>query len=270
MASPLRIEKAEGWHHVTVGGNERKTIVRDDRDGRHFHQYHEEYLTVDYGSSLTPTSAITIEATVKGLPSGHGQLQSLVSKFRHNSGSITDDAYFLGIEPNGVARFQISVGNNWHILHGSTYLLDGGHPDCRWHHLAGVFNGTRLYLYVDGRLEASGPLTGSLSSNNTPLYIGASQEGLDGVVSDFFHGILDDVRIWSVARSATQIQNGATGILSNSTGLEARWLFEGDFINIVSYRYTFYPMYWAFPSGVQERLRFCDGTCPEFCEPPDL
>lgn len=36
MARPLRIEKPGGWYHVSARGNERKAIVRDDRDRRHF------------------------------------------------------------------------------------------------------------------------------------------------------------------------------------------------------------------------------------------
>jgi REP element-mobilizing transposase RayT len=36
MARPLRIEKPGGWYHVSVRGNERKSIFRDDRDRRHF------------------------------------------------------------------------------------------------------------------------------------------------------------------------------------------------------------------------------------------
>ena len=36
MARALRIERAGGWYHVTVRGNERRAIFRDDRDRRHF------------------------------------------------------------------------------------------------------------------------------------------------------------------------------------------------------------------------------------------
>jgi len=211
------------------------------------------YLTIPSGNALTPSNKLTIEAQVNALPEGH--LQALVSKFRHNSNSITDDAYFLGIEANGVARFQVSVGNNWRMVQGTTNLYSGG-----WHHVAGVFDGQWLYLYVDGGLEASAPLVGSFPSNNTPLYIGASQDGPSGVTSYLFKGVLDDVRIWHVARSQTEINNGKAGQLSNTTGLVARWLFEGDFINIVN-RTGLHPRYWAVPAGTPELVRFCKQPC---------
>lgn len=36
MARPLRIERVEGWYHITNRGNERRDIYRDDRDRGHF------------------------------------------------------------------------------------------------------------------------------------------------------------------------------------------------------------------------------------------
>lgn len=36
MARPLRIERVNGWYHVTARGNERREIYRDNRDRRHF------------------------------------------------------------------------------------------------------------------------------------------------------------------------------------------------------------------------------------------
>lgn len=228
------------------------------------------YLNILQGSSLTPTTGLTIEAWVSSLSQG-GTLQSVVSKFRHNSNSLTDDAYFLGIEPSGVARFQISIGSNWHMVQGTTNLLDGRWPSYRWHHLAGVFDGRQLRLYVDGQLEASGPLTGALPSNNTPLYIGASQEGPTGVVADFFYGFLDDVRLWNVALGEAAIRCDAgvsTRCLSSvyrPSSLVAQWQFEGDFINLSNYRSGF-PRYWGVPAGTPEYIQFCSGACQELAD----
>lgn len=225
------------------------------------------HLTIQSGSSLTPSSGLTIEAWVKSISSG-GTLQSVVSKYRHNSNSNTDDAYFLGIEPSGVARFQISIGSNFHLLRGSTNLFSGDaciQDPGQWHHLAGVFDGSELKLFVDGRLEARGPLSGSISSNSTPLLIGASQEGTTGVVSDFFVGYLDNVQIWNIALTEFDILCDAGSSNTNCRwrifppgSLVAEWRFEGDFINLVNYRSGF-PRFWGTPVG---NVRFCTtGTC---------
>ncbi|HZN10681.1 MAG TPA: LamG domain-containing protein [Blastocatellia bacterium] len=216
----------------------------------------EEYLSIFNGNSLTPTTGLTVEARVRTW-SRDGTLQSVVSKFRHNSNSLTDDAYFLGIEPTGVARFQVSIGSNYHLLRGTTNLIEADWLNGSWHHLAGVFDGSELRLYVDGQLEASGPLFGSISVNSTPLYIGASQEGAAGAISDFFRGNLDEVRVWSVARTEAEIRGG----LTTTAGLTARWAFEGDFINLVNYR-SGNPRYWGTPVGTRENIVFVSG-CDE-------
>ena len=36
MARPLRIERPGAWYHITVRGNERKDVFRDDRDRQHW------------------------------------------------------------------------------------------------------------------------------------------------------------------------------------------------------------------------------------------
>jgi hypothetical protein len=193
-----------------------------------------EFLNIQNGSSLgSGWNQLTVEAWVRS-GSTRGTLQSVVSKFRHNSDSLADDAYFLGINSNGSARFEVAVVNNYNLVNSTTYLLDD-----TWHHLAGVFDGSQIRLYVDGRLEASGYLYGAIPSNPTPLFIGASQEGTSGVISDLFFGGIDDVRIWSVPRSQSQIQDymnscSLSSLGANTPGLVARWGFEGDFINVVN------------------------------------
>ena len=44
MARPLRIELVGGWYHLTVRGNERKSIFRDDRDRGRFLELLEQWV----------------------------------------------------------------------------------------------------------------------------------------------------------------------------------------------------------------------------------
>jgi hypothetical protein len=219
----------------------------------------QEYVSLRGSTGLTSPTGLTVEAWIR--PLGIGGLQSVVSKFCHNSGSLTDDAYFLGLEANGVPRFQISVGGNWLLVNGPTNLFDN-----RWHHLAGVYDGSQLRLYVDGVLRASGSLSGSIPSNTTSVYIGASLESASRTVADFFDGYIDDVRIWNYALSQNEIQ-----IRKNSCwvdllpGLMARYIFEGDFLNRVNMDAS--QRFWGQPAGAAERMTFVgsrsfgQGTC---------
>jgi hypothetical protein len=218
-----------------------------------------EYVNISSGSTLASTAAITVEAWVR-TSSQRGTLQTVVSKYRSNSGSDADDAYLLAVEPSGVARFQISNGSAYRILTGTGDLRDG-----QWHHLAATFDGQWLRLYVDGVQQANGPLTGTMPSSATPLHIGAMPEGSGGAVSHFFEGRIDDVRIWSVARSQAEIQAFMDSCwFTFPASLKARWVFEGDFISLVKLRIA--PgIHQGLPRGNPERVRFEEANrflCP--------
>jgi hypothetical protein len=69
----------------------------------------------------------------------------------------------------------------------------------RWHHIAGVHDGREVRLYVDGRLVAAKKGTGKRKRNGHPFYIGADPDGRGRPMS-FFDGLIDEVRISTVAR----------------------------------------------------------------------
>jgi hypothetical protein len=76
-------------------------------------------------------------------------------------------------------------------------------PDGSWMHVVGVFDTTdqRVRLYKDGIEVDSAICPGSLQSNTEAVTLGSSANNEDN-----FNGMLDEVRISSVARSAEWIQ----------------------------------------------------------------
>jgi hypothetical protein len=87
--------------------------------------------------------------------------------------------------------YCIGVGG---FLTGSANINDN-----QWHHVAGVYNGSKMDLYVDGKLDASQTASGSLNVSATNVYIGGSP-------SQSFNGLVDDVRIYNRALSADEIE----------------------------------------------------------------
>ncbi len=73
--------------------------------------------------------------------------------------------------------------------------------DGRWHHVAGVYDGTRLLLYVDGSLDASTPADGIINTNDVPLFIGGNAQaaGRD------WNGWIDDVRLYDYALRQVEV-----------------------------------------------------------------
>ena len=95
--------------------------------------------------------------------------------------------------------FSVANGLSATDLFGTRTVNDG-----LWHHVAGVYDGLAMYLYVDGTLDVSQPSTGTIAQNNIPLAIGDNNEPPSGF-SYFFNGLLDEVSLYNRALSADEI-----------------------------------------------------------------
>ena len=94
-----------------------------------------------------------------------------------------------------------------------------GVNDGKWHHTVGVYDGNKLYLYVDGELDVSAPATGSMDRNGWEVLIGDNAER----PGRFWNGLIDDVRIYNYALTAEQIREVMAG---GGPGLEQKSLSE--------------------------------------------
>lgn len=93
---------------------------------------------------------------------------------------------------------RLEVGGNG--VSGAIPVNDG-----LWHHVAATFDPTQpdqIRLYVDGQLDTMGTTTVPVNTMaNMDLMIGRR---IDGV--NFFTGSIDEVRVWDITLSQTQIQ----------------------------------------------------------------
>ena len=89
----------------------------------------------------------------------------------------------------GLSQFQVN---------GVVNVNDGV-----WHHIAGVYDGNSLDLYVDGVLDASVASTGSISTNDYNVEIGRNGQASGRE----FHGAIYDPRIYSRMLCPAEIQD---------------------------------------------------------------
>jgi len=95
-------------------------------------------------------------------------------------------------------------GSDWGPIYGNIDVNDG-----HWHHVAGVYDQEKIYLYIDGSLDASAAASGTIRVNEAPVYIGENSQ----IPNRFWNGMIDDVRIYNYALSAEEISEITQNVL---------------------------------------------------------
>jgi|GEM_PF-1642630 gliding motility-associated-like protein len=180
-----------------------------------------DYVVLDNVGSNTSlqfanTTNYTLEAWVKRTAATSGNA-SIIAK---QNGNVAGN-YSLGISSTGVPYLSREY-TPWAVNATSSLSLN------EWHHIAGVFDGSSLKIYIDGVLSNSVTASGSITpSNVTAIKVAIGAMYTNSSPSNFFNGSIDEARIWNVARTATQIQQAKDSALNgNETGLVAYYNFN--------------------------------------------
>ena len=88
----------------------------------------------------------------------------------------------------GVPQFDVHL-NGRYVSEAKDVL-----PLNHWTHLAGVFTGSEVKIYVDGKLMDSKPGKGKRTQNRLPLFLGADTNE-SGQATRAFLGRIDEVRL---------------------------------------------------------------------------
>jgi Concanavalin A-like lectin/glucanases superfamily len=154
----------------------------------------DDHIRVADSASLDLGATGTVEAWVRldRLGVWHG----IVAK--GNSNSVPAHNYAL--EVNKSNRAVCTIGNNASLSNtvtGSASLNLGA-----TNHLACVWTGTQLRLYVNGNLNVQVNQTFTPTANTSPLFIGQY-----GGNADRTNGLVDEVRIYGRALSQAEVQS---------------------------------------------------------------
>ena len=163
-------------------------------------------------SSLLEPDEVTVEAWVKRLGSPGGAIY-IVSKYLPNRyGSYSSYGLYTG---SGGIRFYIGYTTSWI---GSPQALASAVWDGNWHHVAGTFDGTYIKLYLDGV-----QVDGAAETIQDIYYYGIGNLFIGSYYNGSwlaFSGTIDEVRIWSSALTASQLNDMTPPVVSISAPLE--------------------------------------------------
>ena len=128
-----------------------------------------------------------------------------------------DGDFQLEIWENGSIMFD-AVGDGTRLVSSPNTM-----PLNQWVHLACTYDGVVSSIFVNGNLVATGNFSGSVNRPNTIIHIGTETNNSD----QFWDGGIDEVRIWSIARTTAEIEEcksqQLTGIEPNLVGY---WQFD--------------------------------------------
>ncbi len=110
--------------------------------------------------------------------------------FSYGSG----DDFEIVMESTGVIFVEEGGGNIGNVF-GTISINDGV-----WHHVAVVYEGSEILLYIDGALDDSYSHSFNTSASGQ-MFVGLSSSGTFGN----FVGDIDDIRVWNTARTQGQI-----------------------------------------------------------------
>ena len=171
---------------------------------------------------LNPSDAMTLEAWIHAETwAGSIWAGNIISK----QGGSPDRGYGLTAGENGRLEFTLAIDNAWEAV--NTPQILGLNT---WYHVAGVYDGTTIKIYVNGLLQNSVDVTGTFSpSSGVVLNFGENPSW----TQRYFNGDIDEVRIWNIARTATEIQqNMSIPLTGSEPGLVGYWTMNEGSGNI--------------------------------------
>ncbi|MEK9138422.1 MAG: LamG-like jellyroll fold domain-containing protein [Bacteroidota bacterium] len=149
--------------------------------------------------------------------------------------SGNENEYSLAVRTNGRLGVTINRVNpqpNSEFISKSTLTLN------TWYHVAITYNGSVESILINGVVDTSFATSGTVSTSQYTenISIGAYSWNNHSQHNTFLNGIIDEVRIWNVSRTASQIQAGMNSELSGTeAGLLGYWKFNGNALDSSPY-----------------------------------
>lgn len=157
----------------------------------------ESYVAIPYRALNHPGNAITVSTwfSIDNYTSAPLVSTERDGGYRLGFGDGNDLWWTLNLDITG--DFSLSVRHENIALH-------------QWHHVTGTYDGKTTKLYLDGILRNQANATGAIRYGNTNAVILGAEAGAGDTPADcprFFSGGLDEVRIYPVALSYSQVMD---------------------------------------------------------------
>jgi hypothetical protein len=164
-------------------------------------------VTINNSTTLGLTTGLTLEAWVN--PSTLANAASggwVAAVAKDNTASTSNDISYALYAANGTGTppaLHLLIGSSDVGVQGTSVL-----PLNTWTFLTGTYDGKTMSLYVNGNLVATRSVSGTIKTTTDPLHIGGDWD------NEMFTGIVDNVRVYNIAVTSSQIQTDMNTAIS--------------------------------------------------------
>ena len=186
------------------------------------------FVEIDNSETLNNiTGQVTVSAWLKTInfPEDYAPI---ISKTDERDSNFKKRSFFLSLKDDRSIQFAASPDGE---SDASIFSPKGIIELNTWHHIAGVVDTENdiIKLFIDGIEAGSRDFKDvkSIYNSKLPLRIGWTQEEIDTHAS--FNGLIDEVRIWNIARTAIEISSDMNRQLNeDEPGLVGYWKFDEE------------------------------------------
>ncbi len=185
-------------------------------DGKHYVEMKDSHVL------NTISTKMTIEMRVR-VSSFTNQWIPVLYKGDGIPPGLMGRSYTFWINQLGFVHFTSAPQNRQQIMLNSP----GSIKLNRWYHIAGVIDSDahQMMLYLNGRVVGKTYYSGRIHQSKRPLRIGWTHENNFGY--GYFHGMIDEVRIWNIVRTGDEIRlNMRKPLTGKEKGLVGYWPFD--------------------------------------------
>ena len=116
----------------------------------------------------------------------------------------------IWIHTDGFPVFMWTAGKNSGQIDGKTIITND-----KWHHVAKVYDGSSIKMFIDGILDTEMSSKGTLDTNESPIWLGANPNNIAAT------GLFDEVGFFTQALSQDEINDVMSIGLTDYATVEA-------------------------------------------------
>ncbi|MHC4622215.1 MAG: LamG domain-containing protein, partial [Planctomycetota bacterium] len=163
------------------------------------------YVTIPNESDYDLTGNMTVMGWMKASYEDWRNFSTIIAK-----GLDGSDGWALhkASRANAMSFYVDVSGMPWDGIQAGVGIFDN-----QWHHVAGVYDGSNAYIYIDGGVDSNSvACSGNMATNNWDVWIGENSQSKDGGSNAReWEGLIDDVRVYNYALSQSEVNDIYTG-----------------------------------------------------------